>query len=70
VALYFGTRIVGVQVKSTSARKRTGYLCHLRSAPQRPYMLPMSISWPATSSRRMSGISSQLSSLSARSARA
>jgi hypothetical protein len=39
VALYFGSRIVRVQVKSTSARKTTGYLCHLRSAPQRPYTL-------------------------------
>jgi PD-(D/E)XK endonuclease len=39
VALYFGNRIVRVQVKSTSYRKGTGYLCHLRSGPQRPYTL-------------------------------
>jgi hypothetical protein len=37
VALYFGSRIVRVQVKSTSYRKSTGYFCHLRSGPQRPY---------------------------------
>jgi hypothetical protein len=37
VALYFGTRIVRVQVKSTSCRKSTGYFCRLRSGPQRPY---------------------------------
>jgi hypothetical protein len=39
VALYFGSRIVRVQVKSTSYRKSTGYFCHLRSGPQRPYTL-------------------------------
>jgi PD-(D/E)XK endonuclease len=39
VALSFGSRIVRVQVKSTSYRKSTGYLCHLRSGPQRPYTL-------------------------------
>jgi hypothetical protein len=39
VALHFGARIVRVQVKSTSYRKSTGYLCHLRSGPQRPYTL-------------------------------
>src|SRR5580698_10525494 len=37
VATYFGSRIVRVQVKSTSCRKSTGYFCHLRSGPQRPY---------------------------------
>ena len=39
IRIYVGTRMVRVQVKSTPARKRTGYLCHLRSAPQRPYTL-------------------------------
>lgn len=37
VALWFGNRIVRVQVKSTSFRFSTGYLCQLRSNSQRRY---------------------------------
>ena len=39
VALYFGTRIVRVQVKSTSCRAGTGYFCQFKptiSAPLHP----------------------------------
>jgi hypothetical protein len=37
VAVYFGSRIVRVQVKSTSFRFSTGYLCQLRSNSERRY---------------------------------
>ncbi len=36
-ALHFGNRIVRVQVKSSSFRFSTGYLCQLRSNSQRRY---------------------------------
>ncbi len=39
VALYFGSRIVRVQVKSTSSRMDTGYFCQFTSNPKRPYTL-------------------------------
>jgi hypothetical protein len=39
VALYFGRRIVRVQVKSTSFRIGTGYICQLTSHSKRPYTL-------------------------------
>ena len=41
VALYFGSRIVRVQVKSTSSRMDTGYFCQFTSNPKRPYTLDM-----------------------------
>src|SRR5271155_132902 len=39
VAVYFGSRIVRVQVKSTSFRFSTGYLCQLRSNSERRYTM-------------------------------
>jgi hypothetical protein len=39
VALYFGNRIVRVQVKSTAFRIGTGYICQLKTNSQRPYTL-------------------------------
>jgi hypothetical protein len=41
VALYFGNRIVRVQVKSTSSRMDAGYSCQFTSNPRRPYTLDM-----------------------------
>jgi hypothetical protein len=39
VAIYFGSRIVRVQVKSTSFRIGTGYICQFTSNSERPYTL-------------------------------
>jgi hypothetical protein len=39
VALYFGSRIVRVQVKCTSFRFSTGYLCQLKTSSQQRYTI-------------------------------